>query len=186
MAKSWPRGTTSSGAMGGSGGPTRLEAFGVRALHSFRPLQVHEVLQRRLAERQQAELHPGRVAPRLVRHVRPAHERRGSDGREQVLDHGPMHHLLAGDVEEHPAPPLDDLELVVPETGTWRAPEAERGVEVLAHHGVLELSPLGEQVRQLFPALHEDGRLSRHGEEGIAGLARLSGVRSRPNRARLR
>src|SRR4051794_11204436 len=76
-----------------------------------------------------------------------------------------MHHLLAGDAEEHPAPPLDDLELIVPKTGTRSASEAERGVEVLAHHGVLELSALGEQVGQLFPALHEDGRLSRHGRK---------------------
>ena len=73
MAKSWPRGTTSSGASAAAAA-RRFEACGVLALHPFRPLQVHEVLQRRLAEGQQAELHPGRVAPRLVRHVGPAHD----------------------------------------------------------------------------------------------------------------
>ena len=42
--------------------PGGLEAHGVGPLDAFRALQVDEVLQRRLAEREQAELHPGRVA----------------------------------------------------------------------------------------------------------------------------
>ena len=112
MAKSWPRGTISSGLMGGGGGPAGCEAVSVGALHAFRPLQVHEVLQRRLAEGEQPKLHPGRVALRLVRHVRPAHIRGRPDGGEQVLDHRPVQHLLAGDAEDHPAPPLDGLQLI--------------------------------------------------------------------------
>ena len=49
--------------------------------------------------------------------------------------------------------------------GPGCAPEAERGVEVLAHQGVLELGSLGEQVGQLLAALHDDGRLSHHGRK---------------------
>jgi hypothetical protein len=53
--------------------PGDLEAFSVGALHPFRPLQVYEVLQRRLIEGQQAKLHSRRVPPRLMRHMRPAY-----------------------------------------------------------------------------------------------------------------
>src|SRR3954453_11116439 len=95
-----------------------------------------------------------------------------------------MHHLLAGDVEEHSAPPLDDLELVRAETRTGSAPETERGVQVLAHHGVLELRTLGEQVVQLFPALHEDGRLSRHARKVSPDAPPGRGRRARPSDVR--
>ena len=88
-----------------------------------------------------------------------------------------MQHLLAGDGEDHPAPALDGLELVGPKTGTRGALEAERGVEVLAHQGVLELGSLGEQIGQLLAALHDDGRLSRHRRK-VSPDARLCGSRS--------
>jgi hypothetical protein len=48
-------------------------------------------------------------SPRLVRHLGPAHIRGGPDGREQVLERGPMQHVLPGDGEDHPAPPARNL-----------------------------------------------------------------------------
>ena len=155
--------------------PGRLEAVSVGALHPFRPLQVHKVLQRRLAEGKQAKLHPGRVALRLVRHVRPAHIRGRPDGREQVLHHGPVQHLLAGDAEDHPAPALDRRKLIVPKTRARRALQAERGIEVLAHQAVLKLSRQAEKIGQLLAVPHHDGRLSPHGRKLSPAMAVLNG-----------
>ena len=146
--------------------PSRFEAWRIGALHPFRPLQVYEVLQCRLPEGEQPELHPGRVAPRLVWHMGPAHIGGGPNGREKVLHHRPMHHLLGGDCQDHLAPALDGRQLIVAKTGTRRALETERGVEVLAHQGVLELSSLGEKIGELLAALHHDGRLF-HNERNV-------------------
>ena len=148
--------------------PGRPEPLSVGAFHPFRSLQVHKVLQRRLAEREQPHLYPGRVAPRLMRHVRPADIGGRPDGREQVLDHGPVQHLLSGDAEDHHAPALDGLQLLVPKAGTYRAREAERGVEVLAHQAMLKLSSLRQQIGQLLAVSHHDDRLA-HSQKPIPG-----------------
>jgi hypothetical protein len=73
-----------------------------------------------------------------------------------------MQHLLASDGEDHPAPALDGLQLVVLKTRTRCALEAERGVQVLAHQAVFKLGRLAQKVGQLLAALHDDGRLSPH------------------------
>ena len=68
------------------------------------------------------------IAPSArYRTARPAHKGGRFDGREQVLDHSLMQHLLASNSEEHPAPALDGRELIVPKTGACRALKAERG-----------------------------------------------------------
>ena len=76
------------------------------------------MLQRRLAERQQPELHPGRVALRLMRQVGPADDT-GADPTaiSRFWTMAQCSISSAGDVEEHSAPALDGLELIVPETG---------------------------------------------------------------------
>jgi len=140
--------------------PGGLEALSIGALHPLRPLQVHKVLQRRLAERQQPHLHPGWVAPRLMRHVGPTDIGGRSDRGQQVLNHRPVQHLLSGDAEDHLAPPLDGLKLISPQTRTRRAFEAERGVEVLAHQAMLKLGGLGQKIGQLLAVSHHDDRLA--------------------------
>jgi hypothetical protein len=76
-----------------------------------------------------------------------------------------MQHLLSGYIEEHSAPTLDDLKLIVPKARTCCALQAERGVEVLTRHGVLKLSSLTEKIGQLLAIFHHDGRLSPHGKK---------------------
>jgi hypothetical protein len=73
-----------------------------------------------------------------------------------------MQHLLPGDSEDRQAPAFDGLQLADPKTGTGCALEAERGVEVLAHQGMLKLSSLAQKVGELLTALHHNGRLSPH------------------------
>src|SRR6266705_7066315 len=73
-----------------------------------------------------------------------------------------MQHLLPGDGEDHPAPAFDGLQLVGPKTRIRCALEAERGVEVLAHQGMLKLSSLAQKIGKLLTALHHNGRLSPH------------------------
>ena len=76
------------------GHPDRLEAFSVGAHQPFRSLQVHEMAEAGLAEGKKTQLDPRRVPPCLVGEVWSAHVRRGADGRQQVLDHRPVQHLV--------------------------------------------------------------------------------------------
>ena len=150
------------GAHGCQPRPSGLEPHGVGPLHAFRALQVDEMLQRRLAEWEQAKLHTGRIALRLVGKVWPAHKRRRPNGGQQILDHRPMQHLLGRDVKDHLAPTLHGRELTIAKARTRCAPQAERGVEVLAHQRVFQLGSQGEQVGQLLAPLHHHERLARH------------------------
>jgi hypothetical protein len=107
-----------------------------------------------------------------MRHVGPADVRGGPDCREQVLHHGPMQHFLTRDSKEHPTPPLDSFKLILPEPAAWCALQAERGVQVLTHHRVLELRGLGKKVGQLLAVLHNNGSLFPHGEKVSTAMAR--------------
>lgn len=71
-----------------------------------------------------------------------------------------MQHLLSSDTQDHLASLLDGRKLVGPESGTHAASEAERGVQVLAHQAMLQLSSLAEKVGQFFAVLHHDGCLT--------------------------
>ena len=135
----------------------RGQPVGVGQLHPLRALQEDEVLQRRLAEREQAQLHAGWITLRLMGEVWPAHIRRGPDGDEQVLHHGPVQHLLCRHIQHHPAPPLHGDELVSLKSRTAVALQTERSIEVLAHQGVLELAGQAQQVGQLLAPFHHDG-----------------------------
>jgi hypothetical protein len=73
-----------------------------------------------------------------------------------------MQHFLPGDGENHPAPAFDGLQLTGPKTGTRCGLEAERGVEILAHQGMLKLSSLAQKIGKLLTALHHNGRLCPH------------------------
>jgi hypothetical protein len=44
-------------------------------------------------------------------------------------------------------------------------PQAEGGIEVLAHDAVFELGCLAQEVRQLFAPFDDDGGLSGHERE---------------------
>jgi len=81
-----------------------------------------------------------------------------------------MQHLLARDSEEHSTPPFDDLKLILAETAICCVLQAERGIEVLAHHGVLKLGSLTQKISQLLAILHNDGRLIRHGKRLSAAV----------------
>ena len=111
----------------------------------------------------------------------PAHVRGRPDGREQVLDHGPMQHLLPGDSEDHPAPAFDGLKLILAKTGTRCALEAERGIQVLTHQAMLKLSSLAQKIGQLLTALHHNGRLCPHQGNVPPATAVFNGENIRDN-----
>jgi hypothetical protein len=75
----------------------RNKAFGVLALHAFRPLQIEEVQQRRLAERQQVQLHAGGEVARPAGEVGPAERGSSPDRRHQIGDKRQVQHLLDSD-----------------------------------------------------------------------------------------
>ena len=97
-----------------------------------------------------------------------------------------MQHLLPGDGEDRQAPAFDGLQLAGPKTGTRCALETERGVEVLAHQGMLKLSSLAQKIGQLLTALHHNGRLSPHRGNVPPATAVFNGENIRDNSAVIR
>ena len=109
---SCPNGTMSVAAMIGRAGPGGVEAVGIPKLEALRTLEEQEMAQGPLAEGHEGQLHPGWVALRLMRHVRPGDVRRRSHGGQQVVDEGPVQHLLGGDAEDHRTPPFHGREVL--------------------------------------------------------------------------
>ncbi len=145
-------------ARGGGGD----ESLGVLAFHPFGPLQVQEVPQGPLAERQQVQLQPGGEIPGALREVRPAQGGSGADCRHQVGDQRQVQHLLHGDAAHRLAPPAHGLGLVLGQPLAGTVFETDLREEVLAHDHVLELGGLGEQPPQVLAVRHDDPGLS-HG-----------------------
>jgi hypothetical protein len=166
---------------------------GVRELHPLRPLEEQEVLHGVAVEGAQLQVHAGRVVPRRLRQVRPPEVGRPADGGEQVVDERQVEHLLAGDVAEGAAPPLDGGPAVLVEALVGGLLEGEGGVEVLAHDPVFELGRLAQHVDQRFPVLDHERRLGRGaaapggehaGERAAGGRGGIGGRRhGRPSLA---
>jgi hypothetical protein len=92
--------------------PGGVEAVGVGELHPFGSLEEQEVAERSLAERDEGELHPSRVALGLVRHVRTRHVRGGAHRREDVVDEPPVQHLLGRHLQHYRTPLSHGLEVL--------------------------------------------------------------------------
>src|SRR5688500_3017915 len=122
--------------------PERVEALRVGKVDPFGTLQVEEVAQCPLAERNERELDPGWKVTPLDREVRSADPRRRADGGEQVVHLSEVEHLLARDLVEGPTPPLDVREAPLLDALVGRLLEAERREQVLAGDRVLELGGL--------------------------------------------
>ncbi len=144
------------------GRPGRGESFGVFQLHPLGTLEEEEVAQGPLAEGHEGELHPGRVALRLVRHVRAGHVRCRPHGREDVVDERPVEHLMGRYAEHHRAPPFDGLEVFRRQRLVGLGLQAEGGVQVLAHQPVFELGRLAQEVGERLAILDDDGWFRRH------------------------
>src|SRR5581483_1781457 len=143
-------------------GAARHEAFAVGHVHAFGSFEIHEVLHGRVAEWEQPQLDTRRIALGLMGHVRPADVWRRSHGGQQVLDEGPVQHLLGRDGEDDRPPSLDGLELFSRQSRPPLGPEAEGGEEVLRHEAVLELGRLRQQIRELLAVLDNDPVLVSH------------------------
>ena len=137
------------------------ERDAVRNIHAHRPLEVHEMRQRLLAEGQQRELHRRRVALGTVWEVGPRDEGRRTDRGQQVVDHRPVHHLLSGDLQQRALPPADRFQLLGGQPRAGSCAQTECRVEVLGHCQVLDLGGLAQQVGQ-FLAMVNDDRGRRH------------------------
>ena len=140
----------------------RGEPIGVFELQALGTLEEQEVAQRPLAERHQGQLHPGRVALRLMRHVRPGHVWRRTHGGEDVVDQCPVEHLLGRHAEHDRTPSLHRLDVFGRHRRVGRGLQAECRVEVLAHQPVLELGRLAQQIRESLAILDDDGWFRRH------------------------
>ena len=70
-----------------------------------------------------------------------------------------MQHLLMRDLEDDLPPARDGLELLGREALVDASLHGERGEEVLAHDGVLELRGFAEQVDELLAVLDDYWRL---------------------------
>src|SRR6266571_2653706 len=134
---------------------------GVLEVHALRALKEHEVAQRLLAERQQGQVHAGRVVAGGLREVRPGQVRGRAGGGQQVLHQRQVQHLLRADVEDVLAPALDRLRFGGGEALVGGLLQAERRVQVLAHDPVLELRRLAEHVEQRLAVLDDERGLGR-------------------------
>ena len=130
-------------------------------VHALRALEEHEMAQRRLAERQQRQVHAGRVVAGGLREVRPGQVGGRADGGQQVLHQRQVQHLLGGHVRDLLAPSLDGLFFFCGQALVLRLLQAEGRVQVLAHDAVLELGGLAEHVDQRLAVLDHERRLGR-------------------------
>ena len=85
--------------------------------------------------------------------------RSSPDRREKVACQGHMHHLLNGYLEDGPPPPPYDGQLLFGNALFHVSLDAEGGKQVRAHHPVLKLGRLGEQVDQLGSVFNPDWSL---------------------------
>jgi hypothetical protein len=146
---------------GGGGAAERGHPVRVGEVHALRALEEHEVPQRRLTERQQGQVHAGRVVGGGLREVPPGQVRGRADGGQQVLHQRQVQHLLGGDVRDVLAPALRRLGFFLGEALGLGLLQAERGVQVLAHDPVLELRRLAEHVDQRLAVLDDERGLGR-------------------------
>ena len=72
-----------------------------------------------------------------------------------------MEHLLGGDVQDHPPPTGDRIQLLVCQPFIELLLERERREQVLTHDSVLELGGLTEHVNQCLAMLDHERRLGR-------------------------
>ncbi len=119
--------------------------------------------QRPLVERQ--ELHPDArgIGVRREREVGTLERGPGTDRREEVLHEREVEHLLLGNVDQLPTPAPRRVELILRETFVVAILEREGGVEVLAHHQLLERGGLAERPDQRLAVLQDHRRLARDG-----------------------
>jgi hypothetical protein len=115
--------------------------------------------QRLLPERQQGQLHAGRIVVSRLRQVGPGQVGRGADGRQQVVHQRQMEHLLGGHVRDARPPALNRSELVAGQALALL--EGERGIQILAHDAVLELGRLAQHVDERLSVLDDERRLRR-------------------------
>ena len=80
--------------------------------HALRALEENEVLEGRLAEGHQCQVHARRIVVRGCRQVRPGQVRRRADRGEHVLHEREVQHLLGGDVGDRAPPAGDGVELL--------------------------------------------------------------------------
>ena len=135
------------------------EPLGVLPLHSLRALEVQEVQQRPLAERDQIELDPGWEVARALREVGAAQVGRRPDRGHHVRHQRQMEHLLDRDSPQDLAPPLDRLRLFAGQALAGPILEAELREQVLAHDHVLQLRRLLQQEPQILAMRHHYPRL---------------------------
>ena len=131
----------------------RLRVPHGNALGSF---QVQEVAERLLSEREQDHLHGRGEVLRADGEVGSQEVGCGSYRGEQVVHEREVEHLLDGDLGDGPVPLPDQSQSSESRALAILVLHAEGGVEISAHHHVLESSGFGEQEDELFPVLDDD------------------------------
>ena len=148
--------------LGGAGQGSRLPHSRQRILvghvEALRALEVDQVPQRRLVERQELDLDAGRVGVRRQREARALEGGAGTDRGQQVLHEREMEHLLLRDVDELAPPAPRRLELDLAQALVLAVLHRERGIQVLAHHQLLECGRLAEGPDQRLAMLEDHRR----------------------------
>ena len=147
------------------------EAGAVRDLEALRPLDEHEVIERGLAERHQGHQDVGRKVPGAHRERGTPQVRRGPDRGEQVVHHRQVQHFFQRDLTQRAAPAFDRRQFGRRHALARVALQRPLRVQVRAHHRVLELRGLAQQVDEFFAILYDD--LFGHGDSRSVQVARV-------------
>ncbi len=132
------------------------EAGAVRDVEALGPLDEHEVVERGVAERHQRHDDVGGKVTRAHRERGTPQVRRGADRGEQVVHQRQVQHFLQRHPPERAAPALDRRQLGRRHALARVALQRPLRVQVRAHHRVLELRGLAQQVDEFFAILDDD------------------------------
>jgi hypothetical protein len=109
-----------------------------------------------LAEGQQSENDAWRIVLCRLGQVGSRQVRAGAQRVDEVAVDGQVKHLLLGHHENGRAPPLDRRQLVLGQALLDGPLQTERGEQVLAHEGVLQLRRRTEHVDQRLAVLDDE------------------------------
>jgi len=119
-------------------------------------LDVHEVIERRLAEGRERHQDTGRKVAGPDRERRSPQMRCRPDRREQVIHQRQVQHFLERDLRQRTAPALDRRQFGRRHVFVQAALERPLGVQIRTHDRVLELGRFAQQVDELFAVLDDD------------------------------
>ena len=130
------------------------ESFAILYVDAFWPLNEYKVLNGLLIERRKVEIDRGRKISSPDREVRPCEVWAAAKCSEQVIDQREMQHFFHGYSAYRGTPATNGFQLLLADALILTFLQSPLGIQISAHHHVLEFRRLGEQVEKLFTVVN--------------------------------